>query len=95
MSGHRRLNRLLCLRGDCHDEDLVHPRVQALADVSRGVGLAGLDLEGDPLAATRGQQVDRFAATDRGFFGDGIALCPEMLGQELAPIPMLYTTMTI
>ncbi len=83
-------------RGAGNDHDYaIHASLQALANIGRGIGLAGLDLEGDALAMAHGYEVDRFATADGDFVGNFVAARAKLIPQPSDPVPMLYTTVTI
>jgi len=52
-------------RGSGHDNDLVHPGVQALLDIARRIGLSSFDLKGNTFTVSFGHKVNGLAATQR------------------------------
>jgi hypothetical protein len=78
-----------------HDNDLVHPGAKALPNIARYVGLPGLDLEGSPPAISLGHKVDGLAATHGIFLGHVVAAGPQVLGQPLLPVPVLWSAQSV
>ena len=63
-----------------HDNNFVHPSVQALPNVACHIGLACLDLKGSPLAISFGHKVDGLASAEWVFLGHGITTSPQVFG---------------
>ena len=82
-------------RGSGHDNDLVHPGAKALPNVACRIGLSSFDLKSNAFAVSFGHKVDGLAATHRVFLGHVVAAGPQVVGQTLLPIPVLWTTESI
>jgi hypothetical protein len=82
-------------RSSGHDNDLVHPGAKALPNIACRIGLPCLDLKGDAFAVSFGHYIDGLAATHRVFLGHMVAAGPQVVGQTLLPIPVLWTTQSI
>jgi len=82
-------------RGSGHDNDLVHPGVQALADVGGSVRLTCLDLKGNAFALAFGHEVDGLAAAHGVFLSHLAALSPQVLGQTFLPVPVFWSAQPV
>ena len=94
-SGQRRQEFIPDGRRGGHDNNFVHPSVQALPNVACHIGLACLDLKGSPLAISFGHKVDGLAAAHRILFGHGIAAGPQVVRKTRPPVPMFRSSQPV